>query len=74
METNEQKPAPLGNVCVEDALNGDSHFVKISVRAWISIILVLTVCVMAVLARKVDEPLYSLATLAVGFYFGQKVK
>lgn len=52
----------------------DSHIGTVSIRAWIAILLVSTVCFMAVFAMKVEEPLYSMATLALGFYFGQKTK
>ena len=43
----------------------------ISVRGWIAIIVVLTVCAMSVGKIEVKEPLYTLAGLVVGFYFGQ---
>lgn len=45
---------------------------QISVRAWIALILVVAVCYMAAFSRTVEEPLYSLAVMAVGFYFGQQ--
>ena len=53
---------------------GDSQLIGVSVRAWLAILLTITVCVMALLALKVEEPLYTLATIALGFYFGQKNK
>jgi hypothetical protein len=59
---------------VDDNVNGDSHFIKISIRAWIALILVVATCVMSIMAKDVKEPMYSLVTLAVGFYFGQKLK
>jgi len=59
---------------VDDDVNGDSHFVKISIRAWIALIVVLTVCVMSFVQKEVTEPLYTLASLSVGYYFGQKTK
>lgn len=52
----------------------DSQLVGVSVRAWLAILLTITVCVMALLALKVEEPLYTLTTIALGFYFGQKNK
>lgn len=72
----------------------DSALFGVSIRAWIAIALVLTVCgnhltitiatmLDAVVNRDfgkvgtfttIGEPLYSLATLAIGFYFGQKTK
>ncbi len=51
--------------------NGDSTMAGVSIRAWIAIILVFEVCFMASFGRTVEEPLYSLAVMAVGFYFGQ---
>ncbi len=46
----------------------------VSLRGWIALLVVLTVCVMSVLALDVKEPLYTLAGLIVGFYFGQNQK
>lgn len=57
-----------------DQTPGDSHLIGVSVRAWLAILLTITVCVMALLTLKVEEPLYTLATIALGFYFGQKNK
>ena len=71
----------------------DSSVGGVSIRAWIAVILVLTICsthLVVAVATMIDavskgdfgkvgtyttvsEPLYSLVTLAVGFYFGQKV-
>jgi len=52
---------------------GDSQIVGISVRAWIAMTLVVTVCTMSFLRFEVMEPLYSALLLTLGFYFGQKV-
>lgn len=52
----------------------DSMFFGVSVRAWLAIILVGTVCGLSCWGKEVKEPLYSMATLALGFYFGQKGK
>lgn len=51
---------------------GESFAFGLSVRAWIALSLVWTVCYMAIYQLEVKEPLYSLALLAVGFYFGQR--
>lgn len=53
--------------------NGSS-IMGVSLRGWLAFLLVLTVCGMSVSQIVVEEPLYSLATLAVGFYFGQNIK
>ncbi len=50
----------------------DSRICNVSVRAWITVILVVTACVMSVMQLKIDEPLYGLVGMAVGFYLGQK--
>ena len=57
-----------------DQAPNDSQLIGVSVRAWLAILLTITVCVMALLTLKVEEPLYTLATIALGFYFGQKNK
>lgn len=46
----------------------------VSIRGWIAAIVVLTVCGMSMLKIPVNEPLYTLAGLVVGFYFGQNPK
>lgn len=56
----------------ESAPDTDSQVLNVSIRAWIALLLVFTVCIMAAFGRDVEEPLYSLALLAVGFYFGQR--
>ena len=50
----------------------ESTFLNVSIRAWIVLMLVGTVCYMSLLMLEVKEPLYSLVSLAVGYYFGQK--
>jgi hypothetical protein len=52
--------------------NQDSKVMQVSVRGWIAMIVVLTVCYMSAFQLIVAEPLYTLATITVGFYFGQK--
>lgn len=52
--------------------NTESQIYGISVRGWITLILVLTVCAMAGFKVQVLEPLYTAFSLAIGFYFGQK--
>ncbi len=59
---------------IQDSADGenDSSVGQVSVRGIISLMLVTTVCLLAFFGITVDEPLYSMATLALGFYFGQK--
>lgn len=50
----------------------DSKLLGVSVRAWIAIMTIATVCAMQVGGLKVEEPLYSLVLMVAGFYLGQK--
>lgn len=50
----------------------ESVLFRVSVRAWISIMLTVTVCYMGLKSIEVKEPLYTLATIAIGFYFGRQ--
>ena len=62
--------------------NKDSSVFGVSIRAWLAVVIVGTVCVISagnaasLIFRKeevtIAEPLYSMAVLALGFYFGQK--
>lgn len=63
---------------------GTSHFLQVSVRAWLAIGLIATVCLhsgatvyLAIVLRqpdlvKVGEPLYTMAGMALAYYFGQQ--
>lgn len=50
----------------------DCRVANVSVRGWLAICLTLTVCALSATGVKVEEPLYSLSIMALGFYFGQK--
>ena len=52
----------------------DSQFFGVSIRGWLATVLILTVCAMSAAKIEVTEPLYTMAALAIGFYFGQKTK
>jgi hypothetical protein len=52
----------------------ESQMGSVSVRAWIAVLLVITVCCMSAGGLKVEEPLYTLVGMALGWYFGQKEK
>ena len=52
----------------------DSSIFGVSLRGLIVLLTVLTVCVMAMISKKVEEPLYTLVGLTVGYYFGQNQK
>lgn len=44
----------------------------VSVRALLAMLLTGTVCFMHLRSIEVKEPLYTLSTMAIGLYFGQK--
>ena len=50
----------------------ESKFLGVSVRGWLAVLLTFTICGMSFLGKTVAEPLYTLSTVAIGFYFGQK--
>jgi len=52
----------------------ESQVMGVSVRGWIAVVIILTVCAMSVMRMDVAEPLYGLAMAAMGWYFGQKEK
>jgi hypothetical protein len=56
-----------------DREQADSRPFGISMRGWLALIIVVTVCLLSGLQIEVVEPLYSMGTMALGFYFGQKV-
>jgi hypothetical protein len=49
----------------------ESAFGGISMRGWLTFVIVLTVCFMSIMKIGIAEPLYTMATIVVGFYFGQ---
>lgn len=58
----------------KDPHHVESRIGGLSVRAIIVSLVVVTVCVMSVMAKEVKEPLYTLVGLTVGYYFGQNMK
>jgi len=51
-----------------------SQFWGISIRGWIVIVMVVTVCGICSLGREVPEPLYTGFLTGLGFYLGQKIQ
>jgi len=54
--------------------NGDSQLFGVSVRGWLAVEIVTAVVVLSLMQIIVQEPLYTLAALSVGFYFGNAKK
>jgi type IV secretory pathway VirB3-like protein len=52
----------------------DSMFLGVSVRAWVMLIIVITVCTMSFMQLKVEEPLYSMVLVTISFYFGKSTQ
>ena len=50
----------------------ESNFFGVSIRGWLVLLLVLTMCLMSFLGKEIKEPLQSSILLGMGFYFGQK--
>jgi hypothetical protein len=50
----------------------ESNIFGVSVRGWLAVLTVLTLCIMAYVGKKVDEPFYTIVISIVSFYFGQK--
>ena len=68
--------APVTPVEKEKAVtpqNDGSQIFGVSLRGIIAIILVGTVCLLSGFKIPVLEPLYTLVTMATGFYFGHTV-
>lgn len=49
----------------------ESAVMSVSVRGWLVIMTMYTVCLMEIFRIGISEPLYSMSLLMVGFYFGQ---
>ena len=55
----------------ERAPRGESFLLRVSIRAWLALIVVLTVCLMSVYQIEVSEPLRSMALIALGYFFSK---
>ena len=54
--------------------NGESKLFGVSVRGWLAVLIIATVCILSFFRVKVEEPLYSLVLVTSAFYFGQSKK
>lgn len=52
----------------------ESYAFGMSMRGWLALLLTFSVCLLSVMGQEVNEPLYGLAYMAIGFYFGQSKK
>ena len=72
----EEIPAgkPDNNKNRAEGLTEDSSLYGVSIRGWLAVIMVSTICAMSFFKIDVVEPLYSSILLSLGFYYGQKNK
>ena len=52
----------------------ESRILGVSLRGWLSVMIIGTACAMTILMREIKEPLYSLVMFVAGIYFGQKTQ
>ena len=79
--SNGDQPVPAP-VPTSNGYDKGSAVFGVSIRAWITLIIVCCVCAISVMfaaadikagnEAKIGEPLYSMVLLTLGFYFGQK--
>jgi hypothetical protein len=55
-------------------MNDESKAFGVSIRGWLTLLLTITVCLMSAFDMTVQEPIYTLVGMAMGWYFGQKEK
>ena len=67
---NIPEPQPFAPTPTDSAIKLFNQ--DISIRAILAIMLTTTVCFMHIMGIEVKEPLYTLSTMAIGLYFGQK--
>lgn len=51
-----------------------SHFFSLSTRSLITLLVVITACIMSFQGKPIEEPLKVLVVSIVSFYFGQNLK
>ena len=53
-------------------MNDESKIFNMSVRAFIALLITGTLCFMSLLDLKITEPMYTVVTFVLGYFFGQK--
>ena len=71
--TNKTVDTTVTSNVKDNIVNDGSELFGVSVRGWLAICLVVTVCIACLIKTTVGEPLYSLVIGAVGFYMGGTV-
>ena len=70
-QTSQDKPIEKVNVSYAPQAD-NSQILGVSLRGWIALIIVLTVCLMSGLGVEIAEPLYTLSGMVLAFYFGHQ--
>lgn len=78
MDTENEIPEPpkgdvQAKLLYEHLKKDHSEIFGVSLRGWVSLILIVTVCFMSIMNIKVEEPLYSLVLTISSFYFGHQI-
>jgi uncharacterized membrane protein YhaH (DUF805 family) len=50
----------------------ESQILGVSLRGWLALMIVFTVCAMSSWGADIKEPLYSMVLISIGYYYGQK--
>lgn len=66
-------PEPVAPVAAPEETSPGSQIFGVSIRGIITCAVVLTVCLMSAFQLTVAEPLYTIVTMTVGFYFGHQI-
>lgn len=66
-ETQSITKSPVDNKTV----NPESQLMSVSIRGWLALLSVFTVCLMSLLKIPVTEPLYTMTGMMIAFYYGQ---
>ena len=57
-----------------ETLQNESKLFGVSVRGWLAVMVVFTICVMSMMQLAIPDPLANMGSMALGFYLGQKLK
>lgn len=49
----------------------ESALMSISIRGWLALIVIFTVCLMSLMKIEVKEPLYTMTGMMIAFYYAQ---
>jgi hypothetical protein len=53
-------------------MSNESKLLGVSVRGWLAVLIIGTVCTMSIMGIEISETLKAMSMAAIGFYWGQK--